>query len=88
MAVLLKVAPILQQFTGEKEVVDVNGNTVFECLEDLAKKHPEIRRWLFDANNIPLVWVLLNNEMVMPEDNIKAVKHGDEIDLLPMVTGG
>lgn len=88
MAVLLKVTSVLQQFTGEKELVEVNGVTVRECLDDLVKKYPEIRRWLFDANNLPVVWILLNKEMVMPEDNDKPVKHGDEIDLFPILTGG
>jgi MoaD family protein len=88
MAVFLRVAAILQQFTGDKEVVEVNGATVHECLKDLLQKYPETRRWLFDANNTPVVWVLLNKEVVMPEDNIKPVKDGDQIDLFPMVAGG
>ena len=88
MAILLKVASILQQFTGDKETVEVSGATVRECLEDLIKKYPETRRWLFDANNSPVVWVLLNKEVVMPEDNIKPVKDGDQLDLFPMVAGG
>lgn len=88
MAVFLKVASILQQFTGDQEVVEVKGATVHECLEDLLKKYPETRKWLFDASNTPVVWVLLNKEVVMPEDNVRTVKDGDQIDLFPMVAGG
>jgi molybdopterin converting factor small subunit len=88
VAIWLRVASILQQFTDEKEQVEVNGATVRECLEDLVKKYPEIRGWLFDANNSPVVWVLLNTEMVMPEDSIRPVKHGDEIEIFPMIVGG
>ncbi len=88
MAILLKVASILQQFTDDREVVEVKGATVRECLEDLIKKYPETRQWLFDANSTPVVWVLLNKEVVMPEDNVKPVKDGDQLDLFPMIAGG
>jgi MoaD family protein len=88
MAVFLKVAAILQQFTGDQEMVEVKGATVHDCLEDLIKKYPETRKWLFDASSTPVVWVLLNKEVVMPEDNVRTVKDGDQIDLFPMVAGG
>ena len=88
MSVSLKIAAILQQFTGNKETVEVQGTTVRECLDDLTQKYPETRSWLFDANDSPVVWVLLNNEVVLPGDNTKKVKDGDELQLIPMVAGG
>ena len=88
MAVSVKVASILQQFTDDKELIEVQGTTVRECLDDLIIKYPETRRWLFDANNSPIVWVLLNKEIVLPGDNAQKINEGDEIDLIPMVAGG
>ena len=88
MAVSVRVASILKQFTDDKELIEVQGTTVGECLNDLMKKYPETRRWLFDANNSPVVWVLLNQEIVLPGDNFKEINEGDEIDLIPMVAGG
>jgi molybdopterin converting factor small subunit len=89
MAIKLKIASMLQQYTEGKELMEVRGSTVRECLDDLTTRYPETRKWLFDANNSPIIWVLLNNEIVFPGDtDKKTVKEGDEISLIPVVAGG
>lgn len=88
MAVKIKIAQVLRQYTDEKETVEVEGSTVKQCLLNLIKKYPEVQKWIFDSNNAPRVIVLLNKSVVMPGQLDKAVTDIDRIDLVPMIAGG
>lgn len=88
MVVKIKIAYILKQFTDNQEIIDVDGTTVYECLTDLANKYPDMQKWLFNLHNSPLVWVLLNKEIVLPQNMDKLITAEDKIVLIPMVAGG
>jgi molybdopterin converting factor small subunit len=88
MTVKIKIAQVLRQYTDEKEIVEVDGSTVKQCLQNLINKYPETQKWIFDSNNAPRVIVLLNKSVVMPNQLDKAVADTDKIDLVPMIAGG
>ena len=77
-------------YAGGKEVVDVNGNTVGECLRDLVSQYPEIEKKIFDnkGNLLSVLEIYLNGASAYPDELKKAVKDGDEIHLLTMLAGG
>ena len=79
-----------RQYTGGKEVVDVNGNTVGECLKDLVSQYPEIEKEIFDnkGNLLSVLEIYLNGTSAYPDELNKAVNDGDEIHLLTMLSGG
>jgi sulfur carrier protein ThiS len=88
MAVKIKIAQMLYQYTDNRETVEVDGSTVRECLDNLVRKYPELQPWIFAPNNAPLVIVLLNNELV-PSDHLDLkVNEKDKIALVPVVAGG
>jgi molybdopterin converting factor small subunit len=84
----VKIAQFLRQYTGNRQTVEVEGSTIRECLNDLVKQYPETKKWLFDANNTPLIIVLVNQEVVLPDKMDQKVNKSDKIDLIPMIAGG
>ncbi len=79
-----------RQYTGGKEIVDVSGNTVGECLKDLIRQYPEIEKEIFDKKGklLSVLEIYLNGASAYPDELKKAVKDGDEIYLLAMLAGG
>jgi sulfur-carrier protein len=80
----IKIPQVLQQYTDKRETVDVEGTTVSECLNELAKKYPGLNQWIFDPSMI----VLLNKEVVFPDQMDTKVIPTNKIDLVPMLAGG
>jgi molybdopterin converting factor small subunit len=79
-----------RQHTGGKEIVEVNGNTVGECLKDLVSQYPAIEKEIFDNKGklLSVLEIYLNGASAYPDELKKAVKDGDEIHLLTMLAGG
>ena len=79
-----------RQYAGDKEIVDVNGNTVGECLRDLVSQYPELEKEIFDnkGNLLSVLEIYLNGASAYPDELKKVVKDGDEIHLLTMLAGG
>ena len=79
-----------RQFTNGLEVVAVEGNTVGECLNHLIKQFPGMEKALFAKKDklLNVVEVFLNHATAYPNELLKPVKDGDEINLLVMLAGG
>jgi len=88
MTIKIKVSHILRQFTKDQDTVEVNGGTVGECLDDLARQFPDIKKWLFDKNGILLVLILTDGETIYQKDLNRPVADGDELHLILIVGGG
>ncbi|MFC1991909.1 MoaD/ThiS family protein [Chloroflexota bacterium] len=90
MSVKINIPSTLSHLTGEQDVVDVNGNTVGECLNQLVDQFPGVKEPLFakggKLNNVVEIYV--NLESSYPEELAKPVKDGDEIHLIIIVAGG
>ena len=85
MSTEIVIPQILQHLTEDREIVEVDGVTMRECLDNLIELYPETR-WF--CGDLPSVLVLLNREIVLSEDMHKNIKEGDKIDLVVMVAGG
>ena len=90
MAVKIHVHATHRQFTDGLEVVDVKGNTVGECLNQLVREFPEVEKALFAKKDKlhNIVEVYLNHTSAYPDELAKPVKDGDEIHLVVMLAGG
>ena len=85
------IGDILQKYTAGQEVIEINGNTVGECLKNLVKKFPSEKPWLFQKQSETLthgIIVLINGETLQPFNLDKQVKDGDELSLTFVLTGG
>jgi molybdopterin converting factor small subunit len=79
-----------RNFTNGLEVVEVEGNTVGDCLDHLFKQFPCLKEELFDKKGelLNVVEIYVNMESAYPDELAKRVKDGDEIHITLMLAGG
>jgi molybdopterin synthase sulfur carrier subunit len=91
MAVSVKVPTILRRHTGGQAVLEAEGTTVGEVLEDLESRHPGIIASLLDEHGglHRFVNVYVNDEDVRYLGALETeVEEGDVLSILPAVAGG
>ena len=90
MSVKVSIHKTHRHFTGDLETVEVNGQTVGDCLKDLAERFPGMGKVLFKPGGKlnPLIEIYLNMKSAYPDELMKPVKAGDEIYITLMLAGG
>ena len=90
MSVKVNIHKTHRTYTDGLEIVEVEGGTVGDCLEQLVQQYPGMKEGLFDKKGklLNVVEVYVNNESAYPEELAKSVKDGDEIQLILMLAGG
>ncbi len=90
MAVRVRIHPFLRKLTGGQEVVEVQGRTLGQCLEDLEAKFPGIKQQICDPKgNLADPWeVYVNSSSSHPEGLAKPVQEGDELAIMALILGG
>jgi hypothetical protein len=88
MSVTIKVGELLRQFTDNQSKVIVNGQTIRECVDDLVKKYPIIKNYLFDKNGILMVLITYNYQMIAQRYLDQKVPDGSEIGMTMIIGGG
>ena len=90
MGVKVNINPALYQYTNNQSTAEVNGDTVGQCLDHLAKQFPGIEKALFDKNGklLDYIDIYINRESAYPEELAKPVKNGDELDITLTIGGG
>lgn len=90
MSVRINIHPFLLQHTNNQDVVEVNGSTVGECLQQLVSRFPDLKPWLFERNGRlnRLVEIYVNTESSYPEELAKPVRDGDELHIVVIIAGG
>jgi len=90
VSVKINIHPFFSHLTNDQDVVEVNGSTVGQCLEQLIARFPDTKNWLFekDGNLLRLVDIYVNGESAYPEELAKPVKDGDELHIIVIIAGG
>ena len=90
MSVTMNLHPRLQHLTNGQAVVKVKGNTVGQCLDNLVRQFPKIKPWLFYKKDRlrNYVDIYINQKSAYPEELSKAVRDGDELNIMFLVIGG
>lgn len=90
MSIKIDIPSYLQPYTNNMEVVEVNGNTVGECLDQLVKHFPSIDKMLFSESGklLNYVGIYVNGEDTFPEELAKPVKDGEKLYILYIIGGG
>ena len=80
----------LRNYTGNRNIIEVEGDTVGECLEDLSRQFPKIGKVLFktDGNISHRIFISINMKSFQREERNKPVNIGDEIYLGLIIDGG
>jgi hypothetical protein len=81
--------PSLLQITG-RQVVQVDGSTVGECLNSLVRQFPGVKNWIFDHHGqmLEYTFMYINAESARKALLSDPVTPGDKLILALMVTGG
>lgn len=90
MSVRINLHPNLYSFTSNQAVVEVKGNTVGECLNQLVKQFPKLKPMLLDKEGrlLNYIEVYVNQESAYPDELAKPVRDGDELHVTPIIAGG
>jgi molybdopterin converting factor small subunit len=85
------VSPLLQEYHHIPGILRVEGETVGKCLNDLVRQYPEAKNWLMDKQGVLQVMVYINGEenIVYQRDDFgRKLNPGDELQIVPVITGG
>ena len=90
MNIKINIHRSLHHFTNGQETVEVKGNTVGQCLNDLAQQFSAIEAKLLNKKGklFSHVDIFVNLESPYPEELTKPVKDGDELSIRLMIGGG
>lgn len=90
MSVKIVISPFLMHLINGARRVDVTGNTVGECLNELMKRFPGTEKLLLDENGklLGYIDVYINGQSSYPEELTKAVHEGDELYIMNVIVGG
>jgi molybdopterin converting factor small subunit len=90
MSVKINISPFFSHFTNGQTVVEVNGNTVGQCLNKLVRRFPQLKKKLFEKNGTlsRIVDIYVNGESAYPEKLEAPVKDGDELHIVVIISGG
>lgn len=90
MSVKINMYYFLPHLTKDREIVEVEGKTVGECLNDLISQYPDAREWLFeeDGGLRKFLDIFINLEETDPDDLSTPVRDDDEIHIVMHLTGG
>lgn len=81
----------LRAYAGKQDIVQVEGETVGELLQNLTAKYSELGKHLYneDGRLRSFVNVYLNDDDIRYlEKEATAVKEGDTLSIVPSVAGG
>ena len=90
MSINISIHRTHRQFTDGLDTVEVQGNNVGDCLEDLIRQFPDMRNALFDKKGklLNAVEIYINQKSAYPDELVKPVKDGDDIHITLMLAGG
>jgi molybdopterin converting factor small subunit len=90
MSVDVEISSIFGRYTDGVLNTNVEGKTVRECLHDLVKQFPKLKKMLLDKNgNLMHSYdFFVNGQSVYPKDMNLPLKDGDKLNVLYVIHGG
>ena len=90
MSVKVNIHRTHRQFTDGLDIVEVEGKSVGNCLDDLVRQFPDMGNALFDKKGklLNAVEIYINLKSAYPDELVKPVKDGDDIHITLMLAGG
>ena len=90
MAVKIAIPWFLQPASDGVAVIEIQGDTVGDCLKKLVKRFPRLEKELFDEQGrlAPQVDIYVDGRSIHAEGLARPVTDGDELSILFIVGGG
>ena len=88
MSIKVTLHPFLNN--GVELQLDVEGETVGECIKSILKQYPDMEKKMFGNNNKlkGYVEILVNGKSTGPNELAYPVKDGDSMAVLVFLSGG
>ena len=91
MSVSIRIPTPLRKLTQNRELVDGQGDTIREILDNLEKNYPGLKERVCDEQGSVrrFVNIFVNDEDIrFLQDTATVVKSGDEVSIVPAIAGG
>ena len=90
MSVKINIHKTHRQFTNGLDIVEIDGNTVGACLDNLVRQFPGMRKVLFNKKGklSNVIEIYVNQKSAYPDELARQVKDGDNIHITLMIAGG
>ena len=90
MSINVSIHRTHRQFTDGLDSVEVEGNSVGNCLDALIRQFPDMENALFDKKGklLNAIEIYINLKSAYPDELVKPVKDGDDIHITLMLAGG
>ena len=90
MSIKINIHRTHRQFTNGLDIVEVDGNTVGACLDNLVRQFPDMGKVLFNKKGklVNVVEIYVNLKSAYPNELAKRVSNGDSIHITLMIAGG
>ena len=91
MPVSIRIPTPLRKLTQNQELVDGQGDTIREVLDNLEKNYPGLKERVCDEQGSVrrFVNIFVNDEDIrFLQDTATVVKSGDEVSIVPAIAGG
>ena len=91
MSVSVRIPTPLRKLTQDQELVDGQGDTIREILDNLEKNYPGLKERVCDEQGSVrrFVNIFVNDEDIrFLQDTATLVKAGDEVSIVPAIAGG
>lgn len=90
MSIKINIHKTHRQFTNGLDIVEVDGNTVGACLDNLVRQFPDMGKVLFNKKGklVNVIEIYVNLKSAYPDELARQVKDGDNIHITLMIAGG
>ncbi|MGH7468172.1 MAG: MoaD/ThiS family protein [Longimicrobiales bacterium] len=91
MSIALHLPAVLSRLANGQRVLELDGDTVGDVVNDAATRFPQLAARLKDDQGQPYAFVTfyLNDDDIRLRDGFGTrVEHGDELTVVPAIAGG
>ena len=90
MSIEIEISPVFARYANNQVSVTVKGKTVGECLQDLVRQHPDLKKIILtrEGKLQHSFDVFINGENAYPGEMEKPVRDGDKIHVVLLIHGG
>lgn len=88
MIVRIRLGQAFHEYTDNRDMVEVRGSTIRECLDNLIVLFPIFRVLLFGGDYSLGALITCGRDVIVASQLDRPVADGQEIMLFPMVYGG
>jgi hypothetical protein len=90
MSTTIELSSIFSRYTDNNLSIPVAGKTLKECIDELVKKHPDMKRLILNKEGelMHSYDIYVNGESSYPLEMSKEIHDSDKINLVFIIQGG